>query len=236
MDRYLGAKMFCKECMADSDIFVDPRAGEIICRTCAVVIGERCIDDGAEWRTFVDDSSNGRADPNRCGAAESPLLSAKSGMNTLIEGGRDGKLTAKLQRLQGMAVKESASERALKTDFFAKLREFGHRLGLTHAMQEYACLMLRKAEDSGLFKFKKAERGEAICVAVTLLTCRHWRRAQTMKEMATIFNVPLKAINKAVKRPFRAMYEQRGRLITLEFLERRAAKGVTLETLKPVLA
>lgn len=59
--------------------------------------------------------------------------------------------------------------------------------------------MLRKAEDSGLFKFKKAERGEAICVAVTLLTCRHWRRAQTMKEMATIFNVPLKAINKAVK-------------------------------------
>lgn len=32
-----------------------------------MVIGERCIDDGAEWRTFVDDSSNGRADPNRCG-------------------------------------------------------------------------------------------------------------------------------------------------------------------------
>lgn len=59
--------------------------------------------------------------------------------------------------------------------------------------------MLRKAEDSGLFKFKKAERGEAICVAVTLLTCRHHRRAQTMKEMATIFNVPLKALNKAVK-------------------------------------
>lgn len=59
--------------------------------------------------------------------------------------------------------------------------------------------MLRKAEDSGLFKFKKAERGEAICVAVTLLTCRHWRRAQTMKEMANIFNVPLKAVNKAVK-------------------------------------
>lgn len=59
--------------------------------------------------------------------------------------------------------------------------------------------MLRKAEDSGLFKFKKAERGEAICVAVTLLTCRHWRRAQTMKEMSNIFNVPLKALNKAVK-------------------------------------
>lgn len=39
----------------------------------------------------------------------------------------------------------------------------------------------------------------------------------------------------AMKRPFRAMYEQRGRLFTVEFLERRAAKGVTLETLQPAL-
>lgn len=39
----------------------------------------------------------------------------------------------------------------------------------------------------------------------------------------------------AMKRPFRAMHEQRGRLFTVEFLERRAAKGVTLETLKPIL-
>ena len=54
----------------------DPRAGEIICRTCAVVIGERCIDDGAEWRTFVDDSSNGRADPNRCGERLSVIREA----------------------------------------------------------------------------------------------------------------------------------------------------------------
>lgn len=43
------------------------------------------------------------------------------------------------------------------------------------------------------------------------------------------------ASTNALKRPFRAMYEQRGRLITVDFLERRAAKGVTLETLKPVL-
>ncbi|CAM9494261.1 unnamed protein product [Ectocarpus sp. 12 AP-2014] len=320
MDRYMGSTMFCKECAAESDIYVDPRAGEIICRTCAVVIGERCIDDGAEWQTYAEDSNNGRADPNRCGAAASPLLSAKSGMNTLIEGGQDSKLTAKLQKLQGMAVKESASERALKMDFFGKVREFGNRLGLTHTMQEHACLLLRKAEDSGLFKVKKAERGVAICVAVTLLTCRQWRRGQTMKEMSTMFNVSLKALNKAVKklsnleierapslrgehhipplcdklglppfvsvaarhaaqqasrskkarktqqqqqqavvegetwdvrpaavseaggttvmamkRPYRAMYEQRGRLFTVEFLERRAAKEVTLETLKPIL-
>lgn len=73
--------------------------------------------------------------PDTPGDATSPLASAKSGMNTMIEGGRDQKLTVRLQRLQGMAVKESASEKALRTDFFGKVREYGHRLGLTHAMQ-----------------------------------------------------------------------------------------------------
>lgn len=39
----------------------------------------------------------------------------------------------------------------------------------------------------------------------------------------------------AMKRPFRAMFEQRGRLVTAEFLERRAAKGFALEELQPAL-
>ena len=45
----------------------DPRAGEIVCRTCAVVLGERCIDDGAEWRTFTTDDVSNKPDPSRCG-------------------------------------------------------------------------------------------------------------------------------------------------------------------------
>ncbi|CAN0524820.1 unnamed protein product, partial [Scytosiphon promiscuus] len=45
----------------------DPRAGEIVCRTCAVVLGERCIDDGAEWRTFTTDDVSNKPDPGRCG-------------------------------------------------------------------------------------------------------------------------------------------------------------------------
>ena len=77
MPSYLSPSLLTRDCSLLRCFFVlhtylnlptpDPRAGEITCRTCAVVIGERCIDDGAEWRTFVDDSSNGRADPNRCG-------------------------------------------------------------------------------------------------------------------------------------------------------------------------
>lgn len=69
------------------------------------------------------------------GDVSSPLLSTASGMNTMIEGGNDKKQTARLQKAQGIAMRESASEVALKMDFYGKVRELAHRLGLTHAMQ-----------------------------------------------------------------------------------------------------
>ena len=69
------------------------------------------------------------------GDVSSPLLSTASSMNTMIEGGKDKKQTARLQKAQGIAMRESASEVALKMDSYGKVRELAHRLGLTHAMQ-----------------------------------------------------------------------------------------------------
>lgn len=63
------------------------------------------------------------------GATASPLLAADSGMNTMIEGGRDKKLTAKLQKVQGMAMGESTSESTLR-DCFDSTRSIAERLRL----------------------------------------------------------------------------------------------------------
>lgn len=46
----------------------------MICRDCGVVLGERCIDDGAEWRTFSTDDHAERADPNRCGESKTIVV------------------------------------------------------------------------------------------------------------------------------------------------------------------
>lgn len=64
----------------------------------------------------------------------SPLLSAESGLNTFIEGGRDSQETAKLQRVQGKANKESASEVALK-ECYVRVREIANSLGLPRSVQ-----------------------------------------------------------------------------------------------------
>lgn len=72
--------------------------------------------------------------PFSAGDAASPLLSSKSSMNTMIEGGDNKKQTGRLQKAQSMAGKESASEVALKA-CFARVREISQDLGLPSSIQ-----------------------------------------------------------------------------------------------------
>ena len=43
----------CPSCSA-TDIVTDYSAGDVICRSCGLVIGDHVIDDQIEWRTFAD--------------------------------------------------------------------------------------------------------------------------------------------------------------------------------------
>lgn len=44
----------CKSCN-NSDIVLDYRAGDLICRNCGLVIGGRIIDESDETRIYADD-------------------------------------------------------------------------------------------------------------------------------------------------------------------------------------
>ncbi|CAF4316500.1 unnamed protein product, partial [Adineta steineri] len=50
----------------------DYRAGDMICSACGLVVGDRMIDVGSEWRTFSNDSDT--KDMSRVGAAANPLF------------------------------------------------------------------------------------------------------------------------------------------------------------------
>lgn len=65
--------------------------------------------------------------------------------------------------------------------------------------QEDACLLLRRAEDDGLFKSKKDPRGKAMCAAVTYITCRTWGVSRTMKDLSKAVDLSLRDVNKACK-------------------------------------
>lgn len=65
----------------DAHLIEDYRAGDMICSECGLVVGDRVIDVGSEWRTFSNEKSG--VDPSRVGGPENPLLSGGD-LSTMI--------------------------------------------------------------------------------------------------------------------------------------------------------
>merc|ERR1711953_1453265 len=55
----------------------------MICPECGLVVGDRVIDVGSEWRTFSNDNGD-QKDQSRVGASEHWLLDAGSDLFTMI--------------------------------------------------------------------------------------------------------------------------------------------------------
>ena len=70
----------CREC-GSVDVVVDPIRGEKICQKCGVVLGERLIDVGPEWRAFTTDERNKRS---RVGSPTTYTVHDK-GLSTMID-------------------------------------------------------------------------------------------------------------------------------------------------------
>ena len=65
----------------DAALLEDHRAGDMICSECGLVVGDRVIDVGSEWRAFSNDK--GGEDRSRVGGPENTLLGS-SDLSTMI--------------------------------------------------------------------------------------------------------------------------------------------------------
>ena len=80
----MASKVACKF-HPDAPLIEDYRAGDQICSECGLVVGDRVIDVGSEWRTFSNDK--GGEDKSRVGGAENTLLGS-SDLSTMIGPGQ----------------------------------------------------------------------------------------------------------------------------------------------------
>ena len=69
----------------EANLIEDYRAGDMICSMCGLVVGDRVIDVGSEWRTFSNDK--GGEDRSRVGGPENTLLGS-SDLSTMIGPGK----------------------------------------------------------------------------------------------------------------------------------------------------
>lgn len=171
----------------DAALIEDYRAGDVICSSCGLVVGDRVIDVGSEWRSFSDDKQNDRS---RVGGSENTLLNS-SDLTTIIgpatgSASIDTNGQAKYKSRRNI----SASDQYL-TSGFKEINSMADRISLPRTILDSASYHFKKVHDG---KTMKGRKQNAIAAACLYLACRQEKVPRTFKEIAAISNITKKTI------------------------------------------
>jgi transcription initiation factor TFIIB len=186
----------CPECGSINLISKDER-GEIICKDCGLVIEERMIDFGQEWREFDSESASKR---RRTGA---PITSTKfdGGLGTSIGTDADilrlnTKSKNKYMRLQKWQHRIStAIERNLKLAL-AELKRVSSFLKLPNPVLEDASEIYRQAVQRGLVRGRSME---SVVSGALYAACRRHEIPRTLDELAEASGIDKKEIGRTYR-------------------------------------
>lgn len=166
----------------EAHLIEDSHAGDMICSVCALVVGDRVVDVGSEWRTFSDSAS----DPSRVGAAENPLLD--NDLSTTIGRSTNG---VEYHNRNGM----SSTNRALMLAY-RDINEIADRVGLPKTITDEAASFYKRIHEQ---KRLKSRPRVAVASACIYVACRLQSAARSFKELSSISGVQTRDIAKCYK-------------------------------------
>ncbi|KAL9988349.1 hypothetical protein ACROYT_G002785 [Oculina patagonica] len=186
----------------EAPLIEDYRAGDMICPECGLVVGDRVVDVGSEWRTFSNEKST--SDPSRVGAAQDPLL-AGGDLSTMIErvplvprnnSKSDG--YPKYYNQSGL----TGSDRSLMNGF-KEIEIMTDRINLPRAIVERAKQLFKQVYEH--FKSLKGRSSDAVASACLYIACRQESVPRTLKEICAASEVSAKKIYRYSKRLTKAL-------------------------------
>ncbi|XP_043484453.1 transcription initiation factor IIB [Leptopilina heterotoma] len=192
----------------------DYRAGDQICSECGLVVGDRIIDVGSEWRTFSNEKAG--VDPSRVGGPENPLLSGAD-LSTII-GPATGAASfddfgvSKYQNRRTM----SSSDRTL-INAFREISSMSDRINLSQTIIDRANNLFKQVHDQ---KVLKGRANNAICSACLYIACRQEGVPRTFKEICAVSSVSKKEIGKCFKLILKALQTNVEVITTGDFMSR----------------
>jgi len=197
----------------EAPLIEDYRAGDMICSECGLVVGDRVVDVGSEWRTFSNEKST--SDPSRVGAAQNPLLDGGD-LSTVIErgpiGGSETDGYSKYHNRGGL----SGSDRSLMNAF----REIGvmaDRINLPRKIQDRANQLFKQVHEQ---KSLKGRSNDAIASACLYIACRQEGVPRTFKEICAISKISKKEIGRCFKLILKALETSVDLITTADFMSR----------------
>lgn len=207
------SKVFCPA-HPDANLIEDYRAGDMVCSECGLVVGDRVIDVGTEWRTFNNEKSN--SDPTRVGASENPLLNGGD-LSTMIGRGTgnasfDDSGMPKYNNRKTM----NSSDRALIAAF-REISNMADRINLPKTIVDRSNNLFKQVHDG---KTLKGRSNDAIASACLYIACRQEGVPRTFKEICAVSKISKKEIGRCFKLILKALETSVDLITTGDFMSR----------------
>ncbi|KAJ5174392.1 Transcription initiation factor IIB [Penicillium canariense] len=186
----LSAHVICGECKeVPPNLEFDSH--QTTCGTCGLVLGDRGIDMGSEWRTFSNDDQNSD-DPSRVGDAMNPLLNGDQ-LETSIASGASGR-ARDLYRAQNKQSSDKANKQLL-----AAYKEIGAMcdgFNIQKNVADTAKYLFKIVDDNKVFKGKSQDVLIAGCI---FIACRQCKVPRSFTEIFAVTKVSRKEIGRIYK-------------------------------------
>lgn len=187
--------LWCPYCPATCPAVEDQQAGDLICTGCGLVLGDRIVDVGAEWRTFSNDTISNKS---RVGAEENQLFDGYMDLATTIGSSSknyvevsDG--STRTQRRYRNKKFLNSTQRTLVYGY-KEIAEMAEKLNTSRPILECAQLMFKKVQSKASFKGRSNESVAAACIYVAF---RKYNVPRTFKEICAVSKAPMRCIAKS---------------------------------------
>ncbi|MEE8401606.1 MAG: transcription initiation factor IIB [Candidatus Hydrothermarchaeaceae archaeon] len=191
----------CPECSSKS-LASDYERAEVICNKCGLVIDEKIMDLGPEWRAFDNEQ---RVKRSRAGAPMTYTIHDK-GLSTVIDWrdkdcyGKDisPKKRAQIYRLRKWQQRIRVSNATERNLAFAltELERVASRLSLPRNVRETAAVVYRRAVEKGLIRGRSIE---GVAASSLYAACRQCNVPRTLDEIADASKLNRKEIGRTYR-------------------------------------
>ena len=190
----LNAHLICNECKEDPPNIVEEySSGDMVCGSCGLVLGDRIIDTGSEWRTFSNDDQ-GNDDPSRVGDGPNELLNGSQLQTSISFGDGSSRVNRELHRAQNKSTHDKSTKALLAA--YKEIGAYCDSKDLSRSVSESAKYIYKLSMDANILRGKSQESIIASCI---FLGCRQCGVGRSFKEIHEMTKTPKKEIGRVFK-------------------------------------